>query len=311
LEENTGPETVLCTNTSSLCVQQIEADLKRPERLAGLHFFNPVHKMPLVEVIRAPATAERVLADLYRWSVALGKTPVIVKDSPGFVVNRVLMPYLAEAVLLASQDVAISVIDQTMRRFGMPMGPLELIDQVGIDVAAHIARGMASLFAGRWQNEPRLQQLPDTFERMQKNGWLGQKAAVGFYRYQGKKRKVHAAAAQLLSGDAAHDGEGLGGLSKAMQASQARERLVLLMANEAAACLDEGLAGNASAIDLAMVLGTGWAPHRGGPLRYARDRGWPEVLQALETLAQHLGPRFEPCAGVKRLAGQEVTGQAR
>jgi 3-hydroxyacyl-CoA dehydrogenase / enoyl-CoA hydratase / 3-hydroxybutyryl-CoA epimerase len=258
--------------------------------------------MPLVEVVRAPATSDETVADLCRWMVAVGKTPVVVKDSPGFVVNRVLMPYMAEAVLLVGQGVAAEGIDRTMRRFGMPMGPLELLDQVGIDVTGHIARAMQPLFAARWQGEPRLQELPQTFEQLQKNGWLGQKSGAGFYAYKGKSKKLHHAAIALLTANSAVGGADImGGYSKAMQISQARERLVLLMVNEAAACWDEGLA-DAEAIDLAMVLGTGWAPHRGGPLRYANDRGRGEVVKGLEALAQHLGARFEPSAGLKRWA---------
>jgi 3-hydroxyacyl-CoA dehydrogenase/enoyl-CoA hydratase/3-hydroxybutyryl-CoA epimerase len=304
LEENTRNDSILCTNTSSLLVGDLQKNLKRPDRFAGLHFFNPVHKMPLVEVIRAVATSEHVIADLCRWVVALGKTPVVVKDSPGFVVNRILMPYMAEAVLLVSQGVAADGIDHTMRRFGMPMGPLELLDQVGLDVAAHIARALQPVFAPRWQNEPRLQQLAQTFEQLQHNGWFGQKAGAGFHLYKGKSRKLHQAAIRLVASTSAPGhGESLGGLSKAMQVSQARERLVLLMVNEAASCLAEGLA-DAKAIDLAMVLGTGWAPHRGGPLRYASDRGRVEVVKALEALAQHLGPRFEPSAALRHWAEQ-------
>jgi 3-hydroxyacyl-CoA dehydrogenase/enoyl-CoA hydratase/3-hydroxybutyryl-CoA epimerase len=310
LEENTGADTILCTNTSSLLVGQLQRSMKRPDHLGGLHFFNPVHKMPLVEVIRGTGTSDDVIAGLCRWAAALGKTPVVVKDSPGFVVNRILMPYMAEAVLLVSQGVAADGIDHSMRRFGMPMGPLELLDQVGLDVAAHIARALRPVFAQRWQGEPRLQQLAETFEQLQKHGWLGQKAGAGFYVYKGKTRKLHHAAIRLLTSTSGRDaGESLGGLSRGMQVSQARERLVLLMVNEAASCLAEGLA-DATAIDLAMVLGTGWAPHRGGPLRYANDRGRVEVVKALEALAQHLGPRFEPSAGLRTWAAQAQTVRA-
>src|SRR5437899_12493227 len=147
---------------------------------------------------------------------------------------------------------------------------------------------------------------------MEKSGWLGQKAELGFYVHKGKRLKVHHAAMDLLSSivDKAETNS-MAGLSKAMQLSQSRDRLVLLMVNEAAACLDEGLADDANMIDLAMVLGTGWAPHRGGPLRYADDRGRSEVVQALEALAQHFGPRFEPCPGLRRWAGKEAVGQPR
>src|SRR5262249_49900292 len=140
LERRARPSAILATNTSSLSVSLIQDGLQHPKRVAGLHFFNPVHKMPLVEVVSAPTTSEPTAAALAQWAVALGKTPVIVKDSPGFVVNRILMPYLLEAVVLAAQGVPIELVDKTMRRFGMPMGPFELLDQVGLDIAAHVGQ---------------------------------------------------------------------------------------------------------------------------------------------------------------------------
>jgi 3-hydroxyacyl-CoA dehydrogenase/enoyl-CoA hydratase/3-hydroxybutyryl-CoA epimerase len=303
LQQHTQPPTILATNTSSLLVQQLQEGMKNPERVAGLHFFNPVHKMPLVEVVRAPLTGDRSVAALLEWTVVLGKTPVEVKDSPGFVVNRILMPYLYEAVVLAAQEVPMKVIDQTMRRFGMPMGPLELLDQVGLDVAAHIARAMQPLFASRLGAFPGLTALGQFFEQMCQNGWLGQKTGLGFYRYKGKAKKLHAAALEILPDDVGQDGSHLmSSLPVAVQMREARERMVLLMVNEAAACLGEGLAANADKIDLAMVMGTGWAPHRGGPLHYAADRGYKEVVQKLTEMAQRLGPRFEPCTALRQQA---------
>src|SRR5207237_925659 len=124
MERHTRPAAILATNTSSLLVRQLQEGLDHPQRVAGLHFFNPVHKLPLVEVVRAGSTAEQTTASLARWAVALGKTPVVVTDSPGFIVNRILMPYLFEAVMLAAQQVPVELLDKTMRRFGMPMGPL-------------------------------------------------------------------------------------------------------------------------------------------------------------------------------------------
>src|SRR5262249_29078171 len=144
IEENAAPSAILATNTSSLSVQEILKGLKHPERVAGLHFFNPVHKMPLVEVIRAPGTQEHILGPLLQFVVKLGKTPVVVSDSPGFLVNRILMPYLNEAVLLVSEGMPIDRVDLAMRRFGMPLGPLELLDQVGLDVASSIAQGLGA-----------------------------------------------------------------------------------------------------------------------------------------------------------------------
>jgi 3-hydroxyacyl-CoA dehydrogenase/enoyl-CoA hydratase/3-hydroxybutyryl-CoA epimerase len=291
LETRTKPTAVLATNTSSLPVERLQEGLNHPERVAGMHFFNPVHKLPLVELARAPASAERSLAVLSQLAVQLGKTPLLVKDSPGFVVNRVLMPYLNEAVVLVAEGMKVQEIDRTMRRFGMPMGPLELLDQIGLDVGAHVAKSMQPVLAGRF--EPNA-----AFERMRAGGWLGQKAGRGFYDHKGKRPRVNAQAESLLRGE--------GGASQALPPAarqrEARERMVLLTVNEAALACAEHLAATAGVIDLALVLGTGWAPHRGGPLRYADDRGLADVARALTDLAARHGRRFEPCAELKRRA---------
>jgi 3-hydroxyacyl-CoA dehydrogenase/enoyl-CoA hydratase/3-hydroxybutyryl-CoA epimerase len=290
LEGRTRPDAVLATNTSSLLVQSLQEGLKDPARVAGLHFFNPVHKMPLVEVARTPANEDRAVALLARWAAALGKTPVVVQDSPGFVVNRVLMPYLNEAVLLVGEGMKVAGLDRLMRRFGMPMGPLELLDQVGLDVAAHVVESMGPSLAGRFGANP-------AFARMRERGWLGVKSRRGFYEYGGKKPKVHAAAEQLLQEGPAPSAD----LPEAARLHEARERMVLLMVNESALALGEGLA-DAGTIDLAMILGTGWAPHRGGPLHYADTRGLTEVVQVLEGLSSRHGKRFEPAAELRRRA---------
>jgi len=307
LEQRTRPSAILATNTSSLSVTQIQQGLQHPERVAGLHFFNPVHKMPLIEVVRAPATSDQAIATLVQWSMALGKTPVVVQDSPGFVVNRILMPYLLEAVVLAAEGVPIERMDKAMRRFGMPMGPFELLDQVGLDVAAHVGQAVQPVFAERLSASMGFEGMRQLFVQMQAKGWLGQKSGQGFYLHRGKKKKINRGVGALLPKDAASsERQLLGGLPPAVQMQQARERMVLLMVNEAAACLGEGLAADADAIDLAMVMGTGWAPHRGGPLTYGADRGNPDVVQKLSELARRLGPRFEPCAALKELAGKET-----
>jgi len=296
LDGRTGPTAVLATNTSSLLASRLEEGLTYPERVSGMHFFNPVHKMDLVEVVRTPTTNERSVAVLVRWAIALGKTPVVVRDSPGFVVNRVLTPYLNEATLLVAEEMEIQEIDKGMRRFGMPMGPLELLDQIGLDVAAHVARSLGPVLEGRFGTNP-------AFEKMREHGWLGQKSGRGFYTHRGRARTPNRLAENLLRAPAPGDG---GAVSRALppeaRASEARERLVLLMVNEAAMAFGEGLAERAEVIDLAMVLGTGWAPHRGGPLRYADERGLAAVVEALDGLAALHGRRFEPCAELKKRA---------
>ncbi len=301
LEARTRAGTVLATNTSSLPVAALQEGLGRPERVAGMHFFNPVHKMPLVEVARTPSTGDNAAAVLSRWAVALGKTPVTVKDSPGFAVNRVLMPYLNEAVILLAEGMKTDDLDRVMRRFGMPMGPLQLLDQVGLDVGAHVARSMGPVTEGRFPPN-------DAFEKMRANGWLGQKSGKGFYVYRGKRKaKVNALAQNLLRSGAAMAADRA--LPPAVRLSEARQRMVLLMVNEAALALSEGLTADAESLDLAMILGTGWAPHRGGPLHYADDRGLSDVVRKLEELTARHGKRFEPCAELRRraAAGERFT----
>ncbi len=286
-----APSAVLATNTSSLALARLEGDLPHPEKLGGLHFFNPVHKMPLVEVVRGAATSPESLALLMRFAIDLGKTPVCVGDGPGFVVNRVLMPYLDEAIRLAGEGLPIKEIDRLMRRFGMPMGPLELLDQIGLDVAAHVATLVREQLGDTAPASP-------VFAEMTKNGWLGQKNGVGFYLHKKRSVKIHKPAQELVR----NMGQATSvSLPKSVRLVEARERMVLLMTNEAARVLERGLA-DAETIDLAMVFGTGWAPHRGGPLRYADNRGLADVVRALEALTARGGPRFAPCAELKRRA---------
>jgi 3-hydroxyacyl-CoA dehydrogenase/enoyl-CoA hydratase/3-hydroxybutyryl-CoA epimerase len=292
LEARTRPETVLATNTSSLPVERLQENLKHPERVAGMHFFNPVHKMPLVEVARTPASSPATLATLMQWAIQLGKTPVLVRDSPGFVVNRILTPYLNEAVTLVAEGLTIEQVDRIMKRFGMPMGPLELLDQIGLDIAAHVARSMQPVLAGRI--EPNA-----AFEKMRSAGLLGQKSGRGFYLYGGKKPKVNAQVQNLLRVEKAAFSSVL---PTAARVTEGRERMVLLMVNEAALGLSEQLTANAEVLNLALILGAGWAPHRGGPLRYADDRGLADIVQSLTALAARYGRRFEPCAELKRRA---------
>ncbi len=287
------PDAVLATNTSSLPVAQLQEGVLHPERVAGLHFFNPVHKMPLVEVARAPATDDATVATLMQWAIKLGKLPVLVRDSPGFVVNRVLLPYLNEAVLLVAGGLKIEQIDQTMRRFGMPMGPLQLLDQIGLDVAAHVARSMQGVLAGRFAPNP-------AFELLLEKGWSGQKGGKGFYNDQPKKPVPNVLAQNLLQSEMASAASPLdAALPIATRLHEARERMVLLMVNEAALIVGEGIVADADTLDVALVFGSGWAPHRGGPLHYAKQRGVGDVVQALNNLAARHGPRFVPCAALK------------
>ncbi len=222
LAARTKPDAVLATNTSSLSVALLQEGVAHPERVAGLHFFNPVHKMQLVEVARAPATDDDALATLAQWAIKLGKLPVLVRDSPGLVVNRVLMPYLNEAVLLVAGGLKIGQIDETMRHFGMPMGPLQLLDQIGLDVAAQVAQAMQPVLAGRFAPNP-------AFELMTAKGWFGQKSGKGFYDHQTKRPTPNVLAQNLLQSEVPSAASPLdAALPTAVRLHEARERMVLL-----------------------------------------------------------------------------------
>ena len=285
LSERTSDGTLLVTNTSALPIGEIVrgGGIYRPERVLGLHFFNPVHRMPLVEVVSGAASSEsavRTAADFVR---SIRKVPVAVADSPGFVVNRILMPCLMEAGELFDRSVSVEEIDGAMLDFGMPMGPLRLLDEVGLDVALHVARTLSDAFPDRFS-------VPKILERMLDAGLFGRKGGEGFYSYEGKKPRPN------IDALACHRGV----VRDSDHAIPISERLSLLMVNEATHCLHEGVTNSSEEIDLAMLLGTGWAPFRGGPLRHARAVGIPEIVRKLDELTCAEGPIYEPSPLLRR-----------
>ena len=282
LDELTRKDAILATNTSALSITELAAATRHPERVVGIHFFNPVHKMQLVEVVTGDATAPEVSARAVQFIQRIGKLPVVVRDRPGFLVNRILLPYLVEAGEMFAAGADPVAIDDAMLDFGMPMGPLRLADEVGLDVAADVAATLASAF-------PKRMHMPAILSKMIEAKMLGKKSGAGFYRHApGDDPVVNPAALALRpSGTTPAD---------------VSERLALLMVNEAAACLGESVAASAGDIDLAMVMGTGWAPFRGGPLRYADSLGAQRVFDTLSQLAETAGPHFAPCARIAELA---------
>ncbi len=284
LEAHTSSKAVLATNTSSLSVGRLAESREHPDRIAGLHFFNPVHRMELVEVVRTDSTTPAAISRLVRLVKKLGKTPIVVEDSPGFVVNRILFPYLAEAVRMVCEGESVTWIDKTLKRFGMPMGPLELLDQVGLDIGAHVAGSLADVIPDPGPTAKRLSEMVEA-------GWLGKKSGQGFYVYEkGKKGKptvwgeTQPTPVPINAPDSFATGLSLTEL-----------RLLLPIINEAARCLEEHIVRDAWMIDLAMVLGTGFAPFRGGPLRLADSLGISHVVADMQTLQKLLGDRFAPC----------------
>lgn len=298
-----GPETVLASNTSALSITRLAEAAPPPDRVAGLHFFNPVHKMPLVEVVRGRATSDATIATLLELVRKLGKVPVVVAEAPGFLVNRVLFPYLDEAVRLVLEGVTAAVVDRTATDFGMPMGPLELLDQVGIDIAADVARTFAALV-------PDPGPVPARFAEMVAAGALGKKAGRGFYEYR-RGRRVRptewATPRETPAGRSPvppSDEPALTTDGPTARLSPLAQRLIYPMVNEAARCLENGIVTEAWAVDLALVLGTGFAPFSGGPLRLADAIGVAQVVRDLERLTRAHGPRFEPCGLLKTLAAE-------
>jgi len=313
---------VMATNTSSLPIDAIAAPARRPENVVGLHFFNPVHKMPLVEVIRGPRTSPEAVATAVALAKRIGKTPIVVGDAPGFLVNRILMAYLGEALLMVEEGGMIDEIDRTLLDFGMPMGPLALLDQIGIDVACHVAGVLSEAFRDRAPRSTALQILKD-------KGWLGRKSGRGFYMYADRADEFDSGApaggAGSAGGGASAGGGPSGGggptgggartrrtrpegppraVNEAVYAlisarprhhedpGPTETRLVLPMINEAARCLEAGIVARPADVDLAMVLGTGFPPFRGGLLRHADALGLTAVVQGLEALAGRHGTRF-------------------
>src|SRR5258706_12612964 len=286
LEVRMRPDALLATNTSSLSVGTLAEGLQHPERFCGFHFFNPVHRMPLIEVVRGPRTSDAALVSAVGLPRALGKTPVVVKDAPGFVVNRILMPYLREAMALLEEGYPLAEIDASMRSFGMPMGPFEVLDEVGLDVANKVAAVLSRAFADRMDAAPALDALIAA-------GRLGRKSGRGFYRHRDGQRLPDPKVRELLRLKRARQAPSLEILS---------ERMVLAMINEAARCLGDGVAADAGPGALAGLLGAGFPPWRGGPLRHADSVGLVKIESRLRALRAERGERFEPCALLARLA---------
>jgi 3-hydroxyacyl-CoA dehydrogenase/enoyl-CoA hydratase/3-hydroxybutyryl-CoA epimerase len=284
LEKQVHDECVIASNTSSLSITEIQKAFARPQRFVGMHFFNPVHKMPLVEVIRGEQSSDDAVATIFQFSKKLGKQPIVVKDSPGFLVNRILGPYLMEAIYLLGDGAPIQELDKALLDFGMPMGPAELIDEVGIDVAEKVAHIFEQAFGNRMKPS-------DLNAKVTAAGRLGKKNGKGFYNYEegGRKKVFDEKINEIL---------GITPKSGAVSSEEMVERCILPMINEAARCLDEGVVASASEVDLGMIMGTGFPPFRGGLLRYADSLGAQTVVDRLKKYEPRLGKRFEPSAAL-------------
>jgi len=291
-ENRVGEHTVFATNTSSLPITDIAANALRPERVVGLHFFNPVDRMPLVEIIAGERSSPEAVATAHSLAIRLGKTPVIVKDGPGFLVNRILTFYLNEALQMLVEGVRMEALDRSMETFGMPMGPFALLDQVGLDTSGHVASVLRAAFGER------AGATVDVLHTVVSSDRLGRKNERGFYRYRNGKRQGTDPEIYDLVG--ARE-------SREVPAETLQERMILAMVNEAALCLEEGVVSQPRDVDVAMVMGTGFPPFRGGLLRYADEIGVPVVADRLSRLADAHGGRFRPAD----LFGEMVRQQRR
>jgi 3-hydroxyacyl-CoA dehydrogenase/enoyl-CoA hydratase/3-hydroxybutyryl-CoA epimerase len=271
LEPHMKPGAILATNTSSIPLQDLRVGLKSPERLVGLHFFNPVSRLQLVEVVSHDGVDPDVLKAARAFVGAIDRLPLPVQSSPGFLVNRALTPYMLEAMLMLDEKIDKTTIDEAATKFGMPMGPIELADQVGLDICLAVGDMLRAKFGAA------LPDVPEWLRAKVSKGELGRKTGQGFYTWK--------------------DGKAQKGALIAPPTPDMIDRLVLPMSNVCVACLREGIVDNADVVDGAMIFGTGYAPFRGGPLNYARMRGAADVVAVLQGFANRFGDRFKPDAG--------------
>lgn len=287
-ENESSANMIFATNTSSLSVTELQKAAKRPENVVGMHFFNPVNRMPLVEVIRGEQTGDVAVATIYDLAKKMGKIPIVCGDCAGFLVNRLLLPYMNEALFLLEEGVSIERIDKAMLSFGMPMGPIRLIDEVGIDVAAKVAKIIYDAHGERAQ-------YSKLSERIVQSGRLGRKNGKGFYKWENDKAvEADESIYELVDSS-----------SKAENLSDAElvYRMVLPMVNEAALLLEEKIVDGPDKVDLGMIMGTGFPPFRGGLLRYADAEGIKKVVEQLQKMADAgCGKRAEPNAAMKAVA---------
>ena len=296
-----GPKSIIATNTSALPVSELADMTVSPEHVIGLHFFNPVSRMKLVEVVIAKQTSDETRDRSLAFVRQIGKVPVIVRDSPGFLVNRVLFPYLLDAAELFESGVDAQRIDRALVEWGMPMGPLRLIDEIGVDISIDIGNTLEKTYGQR-------DHVPTVLLWLRDQQMLGRKTGAGFYKYEGKMQTPNESLAQwrvVAGGGDPGRGESS---TKSQPASSPPAtaddialRLVLLMVNEAARCVEDGVVESPEDADYGMILGTGFAPVRGGPLRFAEHLGVGKVCEELERLAQ-TEEKFAPCKILKRHA---------
>jgi 3-hydroxyacyl-CoA dehydrogenase / enoyl-CoA hydratase / 3-hydroxybutyryl-CoA epimerase len=285
VEAATTAQTVFASNTSTIPIAKIAQGAARPEQVIGMHFFSPVARMPLLEVIPSAQTSPQAVSTAVAFGRRMGKTAVVVRDEPGFWVNRILAPYMNEAGFLLAEGAAIEELDRLMVAWGFPVGPFTLLDEVGLDVAEKASGVLQAAFGDRMTAAP-------AFAALVKDGRLGRKAGRGLYRYQnGKKGGVDPAVSELL-----------GIHPNGPHAADIIARLVLVMLNEAARAVGDGVVRTPRDGDIAAIFGFGFPPFRGGPLRHADDLGASRLVSELDRLSQRFGSRFVPCETLRDMA---------
>jgi 3-hydroxyacyl-CoA dehydrogenase/enoyl-CoA hydratase/3-hydroxybutyryl-CoA epimerase/enoyl-CoA isomerase len=300
VEDQVKEDTILASNTSTISITRLADGLKRPENFCGMHFFNPVHKMPLVEVIRGAKSGDRAVATTVSFALAMGKTPIVVNDCPGFLVNRVLFPYFAGFMMLVNEGLDFQRIDKVMEKFGWPMGPAYLLDVVGIDTGYHANAVMAQGFPDRMASTEKTA-LGTMFEAQR----FGQKNGKGFYSYVPDKKGVPKKTV---------DPEVLGLLKPLVRVDNAAsitdqdiiDRMMLPLVIECSRCLEDGIVNTPVEVDIALVYGLGFPPFRGGPFRYADAVGLKALCEKAGKFAA-LGKLYEPTARMRQLAETGAT----
>jgi 3-hydroxyacyl-CoA dehydrogenase/enoyl-CoA hydratase/3-hydroxybutyryl-CoA epimerase len=273
LEPRLPQSALIATNTSSIQLETLAGGLAHPGRFVGLHFFNPVASLPLVEVIRGDHTSDETMLAAMSFVTRIGKLPLPCRSAPGFLVNRLLTPYMLEALYAHADGHDLESIDAAAKAFGMPMGPVELADRVGLDVALHVAEILSSVLVAP---------TPELLKAKVAKGDLGVKTGRGFYVYDSRGKPIKDRRRVAADGDLA-------------------DRLLLPLINEAVACLDEGVVADADLLDAGVVFGAGFAPFTGGPIRYAQERGVANVVDRLRHFAERFGTRFTPHEGWQKL----------
>ena len=283
LEKVVNGNAIIATNTSSISIEKLGSEVKNKENFLGVHFFNPVNLMPLVEVIPTKNTSKETINKIFELLISCGKTPILVGDCAGFIVNRILLPYMNEAAFILEEGSSIEKIDRAIKEFGMPMGPFTLADTVGVDIGYKVASILKESYGNRMP-------IASIIEKMYEAKLLGLKTKAGFYEYSGNDKYPNTHVTSMLENN-----------SKIIEEDEIVKRCIYIMINEASRCLEENIVSDTATIDFAMITGTGFPPYKGGLLSYANEIGLKNILDSLKEYEKEYGERFTPSNLLVRL----------